>query len=234
MALLATAGKNGNWRRALMYLDRQLEERRRAQRTRSCLRTLAASGDGREAQDSDSLRRLYNAAIQAVGRCGQWRVAVSMLYAMDAKHGLAPDAFSYGNAINACVQARRPRVARRLLADMRARGVPRNVVVYTMAMKALGDEPGSDARDVLLLLEEMERVTAAITVCALRADWQAAVALLRDMPLKYGVEPSEETWHAAIHACDRGMAWQQALTLLREMPVPTVTAYNSAMSACSR
>ena len=78
-------------------------------------------------------------------------------------------------------------------------------------------------------------LTAALTVCAVRGQWQLALQLLDSAETRYGVSPTVESYNAAVHACDKGGAWHEAVALLRRMPVaPSVNTYNTVMSACSR
>ena len=100
--------------------------------------------------------QLCNAVIQALGACGQWRRAVQLLRNIGT-YNVTADAFSYGNAIQACVLARQLQMAQQLLAEMKQAGLPRNAVIYGMLMKAVGYDQASDGTHALQLLDDMQQ-----------------------------------------------------------------------------
>jgi Pentatricopeptide repeat domain len=130
------AGREGRWKHAVTYMEDAVD---------------AATSRGELPNV-----QLCNAVIQALGACGQWRMAVQLLRNIET-YNVTADAFSYGNAIQACVLARQLQVAQQLLADMKQAGLPRNAVIYGMLMKAVGYDISSDGTHALQLLDDMQQ-----------------------------------------------------------------------------
>ena len=90
----------------------------------------------------------------------------------------------------------------------------------------------------LVLLSELEapnivHYNAAIDACGKSGQWEAALALLREMPHA----PDAYSYGGAIGACGKGGQPEAALALLAEMRDehglrPNSVVYNSAISAC--
>jgi pentatricopeptide repeat protein len=78
---------------------------------------------------------LYNTAIAAVGRSGQFTPAMQLLDTMRARRLLLSEV-TYGSALLACAYSGQPDEAVKLLAEMAAAGVPRPSAHYTSVVQA--------------------------------------------------------------------------------------------------
>ena len=78
--------------------------------------------------------------------------------------------------------------ALKILAEMQAQGLERNVITYS----------------------------AAISACEKGYQWQQALELLAEMQAQ-GLETNVITYNAAISPCEKGSQWHEALKLLAEM-----------------
>lgn len=78
---------------------------------------------------------------------------------------------------------------------------------------------------------------AAITACATCKQGDAAVDLLREMPI-VGITPDSMTYTSAISACGRSGQWERAVGLFREISMlrvgfrPDAVSYSAVITAC--
>jgi len=212
---IASHGRKRDWRAALAVL-RSLEERANAVH--------------------------YNAAIDACGKGGQWKQALSLLREMSAAD-LPLDSFSFSSAISA--QAKAPdgwRRALALLRAMRMQGLPQSRYCHNAAVSVCG--ASGEWRRALQLLAAMERegpspdaysFNAAIAACGRAKQWLEALALLEEAP-RAGVRPDVVTYSAAMAALRNSGRWEQALAVLERMREagvqPNAVTYHSAIAAC--
>ena len=212
---IAAHGRKRDWRAALTVL-RSLEERANAVH--------------------------YNAAIDACGKGGQWKQAISLLREMSAAD-LPLDSFSFSSAISA--QAKAPdgwRRALALLRVMRMQGLPPSRYCHNAAVSVCG--ASGEWRRALQLLAAMERegpspdsysFNAAIAACGRAKQWLEALALLEEAP-RAGVRPDVVTYSAAMAALRNSGRWEQALAVLERMREagvePNAVTYHSAIAAC--
>lgn len=180
--------------------------------------------DQEEAQIRD-----YNAAISACSRARQSRYA-SALYKEMISQQMPPDVYTYG-ALLASASAT---AASELMTEMARRGVKRNKVVTSLAMKAL--VKGSHWQRVLRLFEEAPEAdarlfTVALGACRAGSCWEQALQLMRDMPGSQ-VTPDLIAWNAAMTACAKARKWEQALWIFDQgmKPVrPDLFSFNTAL-----
>eukprot|EP00434_Breviolum_minutum_P000049 symbB.v1.2.000041.t1/scaffold12.1/size699752/21 len=149
----------------------------------------------------------YNAAISA---CSSARQAWEM-----SQQRLDPDVYTYG----ALLRSADANAAKELLEEMKQRGVKRNVVVSSLAMKALAKT--ADAK----------LFTSALGACSAGSCWAQAFSLLDEMR-EVKVAPDRMTWNAVMTVCARAGQWQQALSLFDRMDTrPDIFTFNSALQA---
>lgn len=170
----------------------------------------------------------YNAAISACSSPRQAWVARALREEMSQQR-LDPDVYTYG----ALLRSADANAAKELLEEMKQRGVKRNVVVSSLAMKALVN--GGDWKMALKLFEaktaDAKLFTSALGACSAGSCWAQAFSLLDEMR-EVKVAPDRMTWNAVMTVCARAGQWQQALSIFDRMDTrPDIFTFNSALQA---
>lgn len=208
----------------------------------SLLRDVSAQGRdgiGDQGSGNGGTKELYEKAMAAFGRAGEWEKVLWLLEGMDRPNqkvtnlamracaqagrweeavgllqnmtskGIAPDQWSYNTAIHACAQAGNAEKALKLLKEMGQEGVVPDVVSYTTAMDA----------------------------CASVGDVETSRRLLEEM-VKKGVHPNHRSFNAIMSAHGNAGQATEAIAVLGLMTehglTPDVKSYTLAMDVCLR
>lgn len=204
---------------------------------REALALLACMHEAGPAPDAAT----YRAAVRSCAK-GQapWYLALNLLADMErAELGVGK-----GKGHPLAGSATRSSWARgcRLLEEMHARGLTRDISGYAAAISAC--EKGRQWRQALSLLQTMhDRRMQPNAACynaamaALHGRWEGALALLGQMR-DARVPPDRTSYATCIHACEMGAQWELALALLQEMREgglsPQTADYNVALLASAR
>ncbi|CAK9060766.1 unnamed protein product, partial [Durusdinium trenchii] len=166
----------------------------------------------------------YNAAIATCSRLRQ-RGAVLGLRQEMLERQMLPDVYTY----SALMRSADASTAQELLQEMHRRGLQRNVVISSAAMKALVRD--GDWSSALRLFEAEANADCQLCTCALGAYgmgscWAEAFQLLRDMP-KRQLPPDLYAFNAGMSACAQAGQWEEAFWILENMDTrPELFSFN--------
>jgi len=177
--------------------------------------------------------KLMNLAIDACARARPTRLSTAFDIFFDEVSSddgvekratnLRPNVFTFGALMSACARARDAEKAIKLLDVMQSKyGVKPNAVVFGAAISAC-ERSYSNAM-YSTSLDLLERACSdpsvalspilfntAMSACARAEKWELAVGLIRDMEIKYNVQPDEISYATVMAACERSNQWKMVL-----------------------
>ncbi|CAM9939827.1 unnamed protein product [Scytosiphon promiscuus] len=255
---ISACGRSGRWEQALRLL-------------RGTDGSGSSNGDGAGVVAGDVAGKTaadldvycWSSAVDACGRAGKWREAVSLVEEMQTEEvGISPNVITYNAAITACRKGKQCDRAVALLRDMPRRGVSPNVASYSSAIAALGD--AGRWQDAVSLFREIPDVGLAPDMMSFTATISACAGISRS---RRGLSPGEKggpvgrngggnsngsvggrfapssvgqggAFAASSPSGPRREPWEEALALLGEMlpsagVTPNVFHFNAAVSACA-
>lgn len=209
----------------------------------------------------------FNVVAGACARASRWDLALRLLRQELPRHGLAPSAATYSVLAQAAAGATLWPLALEGLAGVELDAIARGALLgacrrgahWEGSLHVLGlgapdalhlrAAAGALAaarrwRHGLALLAEAAAAPDAPTfvsvmhTCGMAARWEAAVALLREMPAR-GAQPNSIALGAAIGACGRAARWETAVGLLdlatpSGRPLADGVCAGAALVACAR
>ncbi|CAK0895180.1 unnamed protein product [Prorocentrum cordatum] len=150
----------------------------------------------------------------------------------------------YTKRMQAHARARQWMPALRLLDEMKAKGIPPDVITYSTLISAC--EKGKQTGRALELFEQMQTegivpdvitYNTAISACEKGRQSTRAWQLFEQMQ-KQGLSPNVITYNTLISACEKGKQTAQAFSLFQRMQLeglrPDVITYNALISACEK
>ena len=189
-------------------------------------------------QETGATQIMYNMAISACGKSGDWMESLRLLSVMRAR-GLAPDDFSYGAALSACANAAQWEESLAILDTAMVNESPPTTLrlgvftAYCMLHDSLADGPLLEAT----VAPNAICFNSAIDACARAGRSDEAIELLQRMTAA-GVAPNEISYTTAIKACEKAGQAERAVQLLSEMRSrgvePGTRSYSAAISACEK
>lgn len=243
---LLTAGRIGNWQKALTLLDQlKVASGERAASTKAHNNAAAAcSRAGQWATAISLLGELrerggswdahsYTTAVTAHGKRGAWQESLAILDEMRSASSdnvvlPPPNEFVFGAAIGACATAGQWAEAMRLLDEMEASGLPPTTRCCNGALSACAKAKEPDAALALLQRMRFRRKRSKPTVVSYStvlsalgrrptiANCDITAELLRCMK-EDGIEPNSWCLSTAAMAYGATGAWQHALQLVQDM-----------------
>ncbi|CAI5462693.1 unnamed protein product [Closterium sp. Yama58-4] len=187
------------------------------------------------------------ASHQLLNACGakrQWKGVQWVLQQMRSE-GVAPDAATFGLAIQALSLCSQTHLALQVLADMEAAGFPPTVQTYRDLVRALAaagrvEEAEAAVREMQERGMEGNAGVFHSLACALCSvgRWQDAVALVEKISRAEDAQPPVVTWTGLIRACERSSRLDDAARVFREMQVrgctPNITTCNIMITVFAR
>ncbi|CAK9062410.1 unnamed protein product [Durusdinium trenchii] len=172
----------------------------------------------------------YNAAISACSRSHQWTQSLQLLKSLEEEEeeALEADEVSYGAALRSSSSEC---FALDVLERIERRRLELNLIVWNSALSACaGNWPM-----VLSMLQQHEAdaqsFTLALTACGTSSAWEAALAVLEQMPQRQ-VEVDDICFNSALHAVSSGR-WDVALHMLQATDhVVDVVGYSACIREC--
>merc|ERR1719421_2463869 len=170
-----------------------------------------------------------NIVMKAHARAGDCLRCLAVLRDMNG-HGIAPDAISYGIALDACVNAEDLTEAERLYGEMRKSGHTSSKICQTSLMRGLA--AAGRLGEAKALLEEMKADVIAYStlmraLCSQRGRAAEAVDLLEQM-VSRGIQADDMALNIVLMGCSSD---GDAVAAMRVFRLATATDARVAMSA---
>lgn len=188
---------------------------------------------------------LFGSALNAVGKCEQWQMAIHILGEMQtsseartcsASSQVAPTEIMLNSALSVCEKGGLWSRALSLLQEFHKNDLVLDAVAVTNAAAACakaGEEASASA--TLLKLEELELMpdTASfgrmLNACRSGLTWSLSLDILQNM-LQTTVSPDSINYNMSIAACGQTARWQWCLQLFDDM-VPDLITCNEVVQA---
>ncbi|CAI5529427.1 unnamed protein product [Closterium sp. Naga37s-1] len=182
--------------------------------------------------------------LNACGTKRQWKGVQWVLQQMRSE-GVAPDAATFGLAIQALSLCSQTHLALHLLADMEAAGFPPTTHTYRDLVRALAaagrvEEAEAAVREMQERGMEGNAGVFYSLACALcsAGRWRDAVTLVEKISRAEDAQPPVVTWTGLIRACERSNRLDDAAQVFREMQVqgctPNITTCNIMITVFAR
>ncbi|CAI5504646.1 unnamed protein product [Closterium sp. Naga37s-1] len=190
------------------------------------------------------LQQMRCAVLNACGAKRQWKGVQWVLQQMRGE-GVAPDAATFGLAIQALSLCNQTHLALQLLADMEAAGFPPTVQTYRDLVRVLAaagrvEEAEAAVREMQERGMEGNAGVFHALACALcsAGRWQDAVALVEKISRAEDAQPAVVTWTGLIRACERSNrladAAQVFLKMQKQGCTPNITTCNIMITVFAR
>ncbi|CAI5938868.1 unnamed protein product [Closterium sp. NIES-64] len=190
------------------------------------------------------LQQMRCAVLNACGAKRQWKGVQWVLQQMRGE-GVAPDAATFGLAIQALSLCNQTHLALQRLADMEAAGFPPTVQTYRDLVRVLAaagrvEEAEAAVREMQERGMEGNAGVFHALACALcsAGRWQDAVALVEKISRAEDAQPAVVTWTGLIRACERSNrladAAQVFLKMQKQGCTPNITTCNIMITVFAR
>lgn len=230
-AVISSCGRDGQWRRALSFVDADCSEIVARAAISACERGACDAAAIAAAKILKHLRvrsggklqlSTVNAAISALGAGGRTSAALVVFNELRSPSNSicvsGPDAISYSAAISACSKDARWRDALLLLAEMRLTRVRISSAALGAALVACQRARGAGSQAASVLRAARRRKLPIDTSCydaAILAqlsakDWKTAIALFRECRGSSKLEPATRTYLALIEVLHAAKQPQRA------------------------